>query len=149
MDRAPRIIGAMRASVLVMLAALGCAHAPPPSRASDPEPMLAEWREAIAKNDAPAAYRLLSSSLRARVSEADFALQWKAAQADLSAQQEALHAPHTLRHAFGTHMLEEGADLRAIQELLGHERLATTQRYTQLSVKHMMNVYDQTHPRAK
>jgi integrase/recombinase XerC len=57
--------------------------------------------------------------------------------------------PHTLRHAFGAHMLEEGADLRAIQELLGHERLATTQRYTQLSVKHVMNVYDQTHPRAK
>jgi len=57
--------------------------------------------------------------------------------------------PHTLRHAFGTHMLEQGADLRAIQELLWHERLATTQRYTQLSMKHVLQVYDQTHPRAK
>jgi integrase/recombinase XerC len=57
--------------------------------------------------------------------------------------------PHTLRHAFGTHMLSEGADLRAIQELLGHERLSTTQRYTQLSMGKVMEVYDRTHPRAK
>jgi integrase/recombinase XerC len=57
--------------------------------------------------------------------------------------------PHTLRHAFGTHMLAEGADLRAIQELLGHERLSTTQKYTQLTMTQIMDVYDRTHPRAK
>ena len=117
-----------------------------PRAPSFPSSIREGW-ESTTPNQTPIKKSLTKSSNQARLTTRSIGRIVKriAIQRGLSAD---VH-PHTLRHAFGTHLLEEGADLRAIQELLGHERLSTTQRYTQLTTAQLTQVYDRTHPRAK
>ena len=101
-------------------------------------------REALARPDEAALFvgqrgaRLGASQLRAR-------LKSMAIQAGLPTH---VH-PHMLRHSFASHLLQSSGDLRAVQELLGHANIATTQVYTQLDFQHLAKVYDAAHPRAK
>lgn len=108
---------------------------------------LAGWRQqrpALARGDEPALFvgrrgvRLTANQVRAR-------LKTLALQAGLPTR---VH-PHMLRHSFASHLLQSSGDLRAVQELLGHASISTTQVYTRLDFQHLAHVYDATHPRAK
>ncbi len=106
---------------------------------------LAEWRRAMPiawEQIGPVFTNLRGGRLTTRAVEAMLARRL-----ELSGLRTAI-TPHGLRHCFATHLLNNGADLRSIQEMLGHTSLATTQRYTHLNVTHLKEVYRRAHPRA-
>lgn len=106
---------------------------------------LLKWRRAMPiawEPNGPVIVNLRGGRLTTR--SVEMILQRRIAAAGLSAN----ITPHGLRHSFATHMLNNGADLRSIQEMLGHASLATTQRYTHVSVNHLKEVYRRAHPRA-
>lgn len=108
---------------------------------------LAKWLQVRSVLAGPEEVALFVSQRQRRISHRSVQLrlaQWGSKQA-LSSH---IH-PHKLRHSFATHMLESSGDLRAVQELLGHADLATTQIYTHLDFQHLAKAYDQAHPRAK
>ena len=111
------------------------------------EEWVAKWlkvRGVLANTDEPA---LFVSKLGVRISHRN--VQKRMAEWGQKQSVASHISPHKLRHSFATHMLESSNNLRAVQELLGHENISTTQIYTHLDFQHLADVYDQAHPRAK